>query len=355
MHTSDRLKEINGLFLQKSFFVNYANVSAYLNEQFDQVNYSERSFSRDLKSLKELLQTRYPALSDEVGELIKFARSTNRFTYVRDTISAFPNISEKELSQIAATIEMNKHLFNGGAGEGLVNKLRAIALENELAEQHEMLPWAAIQLIHDGVRSGEGLFQAILKSIYAQDLLEFTHQGLSKKSQIKKMTGVPLLLKEYNNGWYTGWYLLFQPASRQETVIKLDLNQLRVFALDRIKEIKIIQNEPKIRKSPDFQPTDFFKESLGVFRSEKRKAEIVRIWVGKTNWIFNYLLKYPIHTSQLVKDENEKGAVFQYKLEIEQELVNFLMQYASEMTILAPEKLKNSIQKQLQISLEKYV
>ncbi len=79
MHTTERIKEINGLFLQKSFIVNYTNVFAYFSEQFDLSNYAERSFSRDLKALKELLQTRYPLLHDTAGELIKYARATNRF------------------------------------------------------------------------------------------------------------------------------------------------------------------------------------------------------------------------------------------------------------------------------------
>lgn len=355
MHTSERIKEINGLFLQKSFIVNYANVSAYFTEQFDLSNYAERSFSRDLKALKELLQTRYPLLHDKAGELIKYARATNRFYYVRDDISAFPSISEKELSQIASTIEMNKHLFSGGAGEGLVNKLRAIALENELAQQHQLLSWSAIQLINDGARSGETLFQDLLKSIYAQDLLEFTHQGLSKKSQMKKITGIPLLLKEYNNGWYTGWYLLFQPASVEDSPIRLDLNQLRVFALDRITGIKVVKREPKIRKTEDFQPADYFKASLGVFRSSTMKAETIRIEVLKSSWMFNYLIKYPIHASQQVSEGQEDSAIFHYKLEIEQELENFLIRYAAEMRILAPEKLKTSIQTQLQETLHKHV
>jgi hypothetical protein len=119
--------------LQKSFQVNYASISAYLSEQFDIANYAERSFSRDIKDLKELLQIRYPQLHDTAGELIKFSRAQNRFYLIRDDISAFPSISDKELSQIASTIEQNKHLFSGGAGEGLVNKLRAIALENSMA------------------------------------------------------------------------------------------------------------------------------------------------------------------------------------------------------------------------------
>ncbi|MFM7019231.1 MAG: helix-turn-helix transcriptional regulator, partial [Aquirufa sp.] len=173
--------------------------------------------------------------------------------------------------------------------------------------------------------------------------------------QVKKITGIPLLLKEYNNGWYTGWYLLFQPASAEDTLIRLDLNQLRVFALDRITGIRVVKKEPKIRKAADFQPADYFNASLGVFRSSTMKAETIRIEVLKSSWMFNYLLKYPIHASQQLSEEQEDSAVFQYKLEIEQELENFLIRYAAEMRILAPEKLKISIQNQLQETLHKHV
>jgi predicted DNA-binding transcriptional regulator YafY len=354
MHQTERIKELNGLFLQKSFLVNYTNVSAYFQQQFDLPNYAERTFSRDLKALKELLQVRYPVLHDSTGELIKYARSQNQFYFIRDDISAFPSISEKELSQIASTIEMNKHLFSGGAGEGIVNKLRAIALENELAQQHEMLPWSAIQLVNDGARSGEKLFQELLTSIYGQHIVEFTHQGLSKKSQVKKITGVPLLLKEYNNGWYTGWYVLFQPATPDESVIRMDLSHLRVFALDRISDIRIVKKETNLRRADHFNPADYFKNTLGIFRSESQQAETLRISINKASWMFNYLLKYPIHASQQLIEENEEQNIFQYKLEIEQELENFLIRYAAEMTILAPQKLKQVIQDQLQETLKKH-
>ncbi len=353
MHPSERLQEINGLLLQKSFQVNYSTVSAYFLEQFDIPNYADRTFSRDMNELKTLLQIRYPQLHDAKGDLIKFSRAQNRFYLVRDDISAFPRISDKELTQIASTIEQNKHLFSGGAGEGLVNKLRAIALENELAHQHQMLPWSAIQLVKDGARSGENLFQALLKSIYAQHIVEFTHQGLSIKSQVKKSTGIPLLLKEYNNGWYTGWYILFQPASAFDSIIRLDLSQLRIFALDRISTIRIVKTETNIRSAENFQPSDYFKNTLGIFRSESQKAETIRIAVKKSSWLFNYLLKYPIHASQQIFEENSEAFVFQFTLEIEQELENYLIRYAAEMTILAPQKLKDSIQKQIQETLEK--
>ena len=121
---SDRLKEINNLFLQKAFQVNFASVNEYLSNHFDVASYSERSFSRDLNALKELLKQRYPSLEDEMGELIRYARSQYCFYYVRHDISAFPTFSEKELNQLASVIDLNQHLFTDGAGQGIVNKLR---------------------------------------------------------------------------------------------------------------------------------------------------------------------------------------------------------------------------------------
>lgn len=90
MNTTDRLKELNNLFLRKTFPLRAATVSDYFTEHFDQLSYSERSFSRDLKALKEKLAERYPSLEETEGDLIRYSKSENRFYYIRDDISAFP-------------------------------------------------------------------------------------------------------------------------------------------------------------------------------------------------------------------------------------------------------------------------
>ena len=60
MLATDRLKILNGLFLQKAFAVNLASISSYLQDEHDISVYSERTFNRDIRELKELLKTRYP-------------------------------------------------------------------------------------------------------------------------------------------------------------------------------------------------------------------------------------------------------------------------------------------------------
>lgn len=349
MNTTDRLKELNNLFLRKSFPLRAATVSEYFTEHFDQISYSERSFSRDLKALKEKLAERYPSLEASEGELIRYAKSENRFYYLRDDISAFPSFSEKELDQIASIIDFNKHLFTGGNGNGIVNKLRAISLENNLLRHEELANWPAIELINEGDRSGSEHVKFLVDAISGMQLIEISHKGLAATSVSKSVLALPLLIKEYNNGWYTGWYLLFQEISLEETTTRVNLENLRLFALDRIETLRKAPRSIKTRIHPSFQPSDFFKNSLGLFRG-RLAAERILIQVQEDSWIKEYLPKYPIHTSQKQIDSQR----FELTLEINQDLENFLLRYATELQVLEPAYLRDQLREKLSRALNNY-
>ncbi len=347
MNTTDRLKELNNLFLRKTFPLRAAAVSDYFTEHFDQISYSERSFSRDVKALKEKLAERYPSLEEAEGDLIRYSKSENRFYYIRDDISAFPSFSEKELDQIASIIDFNKHLFTGGNGNGIVNKLRAISLENNLLKHEELANWPAIELINEGDRSGSEHVKFLVDAIAGKKCIEISHKGLAATSKVKTVTGLPLLIKEYNNGWYTGWYLLFQEVTEIQKRISLD--KLRLFALDRIETIRLSQTTFKMRIHPDFQPADFFKNSLGLFRGTGA-AERILIQVRKDSWIKEYIAKYPVHPSQKTMD------TFHYELsvEINEELENFLLRYSTELQVIEPPVLREKVRKKLENALSHY-
>jgi predicted DNA-binding transcriptional regulator YafY len=354
MLATDRLKILNGLFLQKAFQVNWVNISAFLQEEHDLLGYGDRTFNRDIRELKELLKMRYPTLQDQYGELLRFARATGNYVYVRDDISAFPTFSDRELTQIASSIEANKHLFAGGAGEGIVNKLRAIALENTLSQHHEVLAWSAIELVKDGARSGADLMPAILENIYAKRVVSFTHKGLGTDSKQKQTLGLPVLLKEYNNGWYTGWYVLFQPVDKDQSQVHVTLESLQLYALDRIVQINAVNQQPRLRIHPDFQPAHYFKNTLGLFRSKSQKASRIACQLAKNSWMLNYIEKYPIHESQAITIEPNQTVSVQLNLEIDQEVVHFFLRYAQEIQVLEPESLAGEIKKGLLAAIEKY-
>ena len=347
MNTSDRLKELNNLFLRKTFLMQAHSVGEYLQSNFDQISYSERSFSRDIKALKEKLAERYPSLEETEGDLIRYSKSENRFYYIRDDISAFPSFSEKELDQIASIIDFNKHLFTGGNGNGIVNKLRAISLENNLIRHEEVANWPAIELINEGDRSGSEHVKFLVDAIAGKQLIEIVHKGLTAFSKSKSITGLPLLIKEYNNGWYTGWYLLFQEVA--ESLTKISLDKLRIFALDRMEAVGLSRSNLKTRIHPDFQPSDFFKNSLGLFRGTSA-AEKITLQVNPDSWIKEYLPKYPIHTSQKQIDTH----TYELHLEINQDLENFLFSYAAELQVIEPIHLRIKLQENLKKALQLY-
>ena len=347
MNTTDRLKELNNLFLRKAFHLRAATVSDYFTEHFDQLSYSERSFSRDIKALKERLAERYPSLEETEGDLIRYSKSENRFYYIRDDISAFPSFSEKELDQIASIIDFNKHLFTGGNGNGIVNKLRAISLENNLIRHTEIANWPAIELINEGDRSGSEHVKFLVDAIAGKQLIEITHKGLTASSKSKTVTGLPLLIKEYNNGWYTGWYLLFQEVT--ESITKISLDQLRIFALDRMEMVRLSRSLFKTRIHPDFQPSEFFKHSIGLFRG-KLAAERILIQVREDSWIKEYLPKYPVHHSQ----KKINAQTYELHLEINQDVENFLLRYATELQVIEPRHLRIRLKENLQKALQNY-
>jgi predicted DNA-binding transcriptional regulator YafY len=347
MNTTDRLKELNNLFLRKTFHLRAASVSDYFMEHFDQLSYSERSFSRDIKALKEKLAERYPSLEETERDLIRYSKSENRFYYIRDDISAFPSFSEKELDQIASIIDFNKHLFTGGNGNGIVNKIRAISLENNLIRHEEIANWPAIELINEGDRSGSEHVKFLVDAIAGKQIIEISHKGLAASSKSKMVTGLPLLIKEYNNGWYTGWYLLFQEIVEGETRISLD--QLRLFALDRMDAVRLGRSQKKPRIHPDFRPSDYFKHSLGLFRGAQ-EAEKIILQVHADSWIKEYLPKYPIHPSQKQIDSQ----LFELTLEINQDVENFLLRYATELQVIEPLRLRNQLRENLQKALLHY-
>jgi predicted DNA-binding transcriptional regulator YafY len=360
MNTIEKLKAINNLLLQTAFIVNYDNVAEHLLEVYDLEKYSKRSFLRDIKGLKEVIGQRYPTLEDDLGPLIKYNRVKDRYTYVRDDLSAFPSLSEKELTQIASIIEFNQHLFTDRAGKGVVNKLRAISLENSLTEYNELISWPSIQLIKDGERSGSEKLQKLIECISGKKIIELQHKGLTSKSQTKTISGLPIMIKEYNNGWYTGWYLLFHEVNVTDKVIEPRIEGLRLLALDRIEFVKERTDNRRISIPVNFDPVEYFKYCFGIIRDNisnpNLKHEKVTIKLEPKNWILPYVIKYPLHFTQEVKVVNEetKEAIIELDIEINNELISLILKYTDYMTVISPVGLRVTVIERLQKSLSNY-
>lgn len=347
-----RLSFINDLFLQYPSGISYAMVAERWQEQQGQ-SYSKRSFYRDIQALKVLLNQRFSHLEASYGDLLRYSRAKECFYYVRPGITAFPGFSEKELANLAQTIAWNRHLFQGGLGQGLVQKLQAIHWDNALASQHQELPWPALDLAKEGERSGQEWFPRLMQAIYAQEPLAIGHRGLKEGSKDKIISALPLLLKEYHNGWYSGWYLVWHPI--EDRIQRLQIERIQVFALDRVRSIGPLKSKHEVRIPSDFKPQAYFQHLMGLFPDlgQGQAIQRFRLRIRPNSWILNYLEKYPLHPSQVL-EEREGIWYVQWDLVWSLDLENFIFSYAQEWQVIAPMAMRESQVQALRVALNGY-
>ena len=72
MNTSERLHLLDECLGRPTFKVRYETFKSYLEDKFDVVNYSTRTFHRDLSDLREKIDTEFPSLVEQHGDLIHF-------------------------------------------------------------------------------------------------------------------------------------------------------------------------------------------------------------------------------------------------------------------------------------------
>ena len=103
------------------------------------------------------------------------------------------------------------------------------------------------------------------------------------------------------------------------------------------------------RETQQFCHSDFFKNSLGLFRGTGA-AERNIIRVREDSWIKEYVTKYPIHPSQKSVD----ALHIELLLEINQELENFLLRYSTELQVVEPDHLREKMRANLAIAVSLY-
>lgn len=336
MNTSERLLILDECLGRLSFKVRYETFKSYLESKYDVENYSPRTFHRDLSDLRKKIEMEFPELVEQHGDLIRFDKRNNEYKYQLSDFSINHRLTNSELNSIAGKLRFNKHLFEGGKHDSLVNKLRSIALLLEFESEHKPLEWNPLELI--GTRCGSQNLDIILDSIYKKQPIRVMRERFGKKGTTYEI--LPLLIKEYHNGWYTGWYVLGFPITEETQKIILDIKPLRLLALDGIKEVIPISRTLKITIPEGFNPSDYFKNSMGIIRSNLKgelHPEPVELQTVEGSWIYDYLKEYPVHSSQEILFDNPEKRILRIRLtvEVDDDLRQFLMKFSQEITVIS--------------------
>lgn len=320
---------------------------------------SARTFREDLKQYNLALNEKYNN-EREIGQAIivdYVIKENDRYRVLKDPqgnpytlFNPVKNLKTEDWHKLANLFAFSSHIID----DGLANRLRAL-IAFMSAEDDSGVPWKPVSLINNGILAGRENYAIILSSIQKRQLISALHHKIDQPNKSKKIRLLPLLLKEYSNGWISGWYLLANEMTSNAPFRWPALNELRVYALDRLDKISPIEDYYVPDPPKGYNPSDYFKDTLGVHRINLNQPDLtperIVLRTVKGSWIYSYLKAYPIHHSQklLNDDPTSKQLTIELTIEIDVEFKSFLLKYAYDLCAEEPIYLRKEIHEKLQL------
>jgi predicted DNA-binding transcriptional regulator YafY len=359
MKQFERLQVLENLIMQPPKAMGRNRWGEFYEDNFER---TIETFSEDIAKLNRLLNETYNLDYDpgEKSTRVKYIyTSESKYYLKKDNRGYFysyfnrvQQLNERDWQYLANIIEYNAELFD----DSFINKFTAFKAQQSIKE-NDALPWNPVQLLNDGRRPGKHLFSELLTAIQNRKAIELRYQHLDDSIQPSTKTILPLLLKEYSsdNSFISGWYLLaakLNPNGLSEKV-ELVLNKLWVYALDRIININVFPTKLHISCPDGFDPKNYFKDTLGISRNnignpllhpDRIVIQTVKKEDATKTWIYPYLKRYFIHHSMKIVEDNGKDFLkFIVYLEVDNELITFLLKHARDLEVVSPQTLRDTI------------
>jgi predicted DNA-binding transcriptional regulator YafY len=163
--------------------------------------------------------------------------------------------------------------------------------------------------------------------------IEIAYYTMSRKSQTRRK------IAPYKIWFFDGTFYLIANCGLREDV--------RIFALDRIKELEIT-DEP-FETPEDFNIDEFMRSSFGVFHGEPVQ---VRIWFAAD--IAEYIGEKVWHNSQRLEPQKDGSIIFEAEVAGIEEIKYWALKWGAKARVLAPESLREEIRREVESMLANY-
>lgn len=224
-------------------------------------------------------------------------------------------VDSPELAAVVARIEA---LFPAG----LVNLLRQASKPGVITDRRQ---------------HRQGVLAHLTKAWSEQAKVRIVYETASRAGEVTERVVHPYYLLPY----VRSWQLIAYCERRQD---------VRMFKLDRIRTVEIL---PASYSIPDgFDVNSYMHGAWGMMRADPNAAETVVLrftpeagrWVAEEEW----------HPSQRVQTIEDGCVLFQVRLAITPEFVNWLLYYGAKVEVMEPEHLRATVSKEHQIAAALY-
>ncbi|UTW66379.1 WYL domain-containing protein [bacterium SCSIO 12643] len=243
-------------------------------------------------------------------------------------------ITDQDLNQLNETIEFLRQ-FKGFSHfkelDGMVQKLE----DHVYAQKTNQKP--VIDFEKNDNLKGLEFLDELYQSIIKKKVIKVTYQSF-KARNASSFDFHPYLLKEFRNRWF-----LFGSKNGRTDLLSL--------ALDRM--IQIEKSESRYREHPpEFDPSTYFKDSIGVSVSPNLQPERVMLYITRKH--APYVLTKPFHSSQKLIEQDDYGITISLDVQHNFELEKDILGLGDGAKVIAPRKLRRNIQDRLQGGLDLY-
>lgn len=189
------------------------------------------------------------------------------------------------------------------------------------------------RVVLENVPAGLQYLNTIITAIKANQRLSIGYRKFGTEGYVK--TVCPYALKLFHQRWYL--------------LGKNDEDQMRVYAFDRMNEVRLL--DETFEMPEDFSAQAYFAEYFGVLTDGTRMEHVVVRAYGKTP---DYLRTLPLHHSQHEVATTDDYTDFAFEIRPTEDFLSELLLYGDGIEVLEPDDFRVKIREKLAKTLKRY-
>lgn len=208
--------------------------------------------------------------------------------------------------------------------------LNSFSMQAKLSANIALRERVLFEVIPGGTKYLEPLLHAIQESL----CVEISYEKYWEERVVVRRI-CPYALKQYRQRWY---------------VIAESDEYVKIFALDRIKDLQVTEQTFKI--TSDFNINEYFSEDYGIIHDQRMTSELVKIRFN--NEQAKYINSLPWHESQRVVEKNEDYTTFAWNLRCTLDLVQQILSMGATAEVLEPAGLRRWVLEEMKQAVMNY-
>lgn len=209
--------------------------------------------------------------------------------------------------------------------------LNSASMSNLMADMSSI----ADKVFLEDVPSARLYLSTIIGCIKEHHPVRFTYHPYTRSLPTSGVTVEPYFLKIFRQRWYL-------------TGRNSGDKKIKTYALDRMSDVTVV---PSTFAPPEsFNASEFVRDAFGIVFSHGKVYDVV---LKVTSRRAKYLRALPLHHSQ-EEAIHDEFSIFNYRLRLTPDLVQEILSYGSEITVVAPAELRAMIVESLRCSLDNY-